>query len=335
MVPMNRSPDPLPAKFFLLDPAVLGTACCVASALCYTAANICLRKLAQLEVDETWVICIKEVVTVAVVGPWLLAQAARGRSVIPARRALVALVFVGLAVQVAGNLPVQWALGVLGIAVTVPVIFGVMLTASALLGLTLLREKVSLRSAVAIGLLVLAIVLLSAGATSSDPSTAGSEDASGSGPLKVILAVAGACLGGAMFALLSTTIRFVATARVPVTSIVFVITGMGVLSMSTLSLWRLGPEQLLATTPEQLAWMIAAGTCNLIAFLAITKGLQLTTVVHANVLNATQVAMGALAGIMLFDESLSLWATLGICLMIVGIVFYGRPEADEPEMQAV
>jgi hypothetical protein len=47
---------------------VAGTAYCIVSALCYTAANICLRKLAALEADEMWVTCVKEVVTVSVIG---------------------------------------------------------------------------------------------------------------------------------------------------------------------------------------------------------------------------------------------------------------------------
>jgi len=117
-----------------LDPALLGTACCVLSALSYTAANICLRKLAVLEADEMWVTCMKEVVTVAVIGPWILLRACRGHPVLPPPRLLVALILTGLAVQLAGNLSVQWALGVVGLAITLSAIFGVMLAAAALFG---------------------------------------------------------------------------------------------------------------------------------------------------------------------------------------------------------
>jgi drug/metabolite transporter (DMT)-like permease len=127
-----------------------------------------------------------------------------------------------------------------------------------------------------------------------------------------------------MFAALSTVVRFTASARVPVTTIVFVITGMGVLSLGSLSVGRLGVQTLLDTAPNQLAWMLAAGAFNLVAFLAITKGLQLTTVVRANVLNASQVAMAALAGMMLFQEPRNIWVVWGIALAIAGILLIGQ-----------
>jgi DME family drug/metabolite transporter len=306
---------------------VVGTAYCVLSAFCYTAANICLRKLAALEADEMWVTCVKEVVTVAVIGPWLLIRALRGRPVLPSPRLLAVLVLTGLAVQLAGNLSVQWAFGVVGLAVTLSAVFGVMLAAAALFAFLFLGERVAPRSIAAIALLVLSVVLLELGAAAVNGTTANSAGET-LGSLWVVLGVAAACLAGLMFATLSTVIRGVLSARVPITTIVFVITGMGVLSLGPLSVYRLGPEILLHTDPEQMAWMLAAGTCNLVAFLAITKGLQLTTVVHANVLNASQVAMGAVAGIILFRESLNGWMILGICLTIVGILLIGRP-ADE------
>ena len=317
-----RHPSPGPLG---LDPVVVGTAYCIVSAFCYTAANICLRKLAGLKADEMWVTCMKEVVTVGVIGPWLLVQAFRGRGFLPSARLLLLLVLTGLAVQLGGNLSVQWAFGVVGIAITVPAIFGVMLTAGAVFGLVFLGERVPGRSVAAIGLLIGSVVLLSLGAGAGHASSAG----------RVMLGVGAACLGGAMFAMLSTVIRSTATARVPVTSIVFVITGMGVLSMGGLSVWRLGTQQLLATPGEQLAWMLAAGTCNLVAFLAITKGLQLTTVVHANVLNASQVAMAAVAGVIIFRESLNPWLAVGICLTIAGIVLIRGSSNGEQEAGGV
>ncbi|NQT16973.1 MAG: DMT family transporter [Planctomycetes bacterium] len=324
---MNPSRPHPPCRPPGLDPALLGTTCCVLSALSYTAANICLRKLAVLEADEMWVTCMKEVVTVAVIGPWILLRACRGHPVLPPPRLLVALILTGLAVQLAGNLSVQWALGVVGLAITLSAIFGVMLAAAALFGFVFLGERVAPRALAAIALLILAVVLLELGAGIANGTTADSQGQA-AGSLWIALGVAAACLAGLMFATLSTVIRKTVSARVPITTIVFVITGMGVLSLGSLSLWRLGPKTLLHTDPQQMAWMLAAGTFNLVAFLAITKGLQLTTVVHANVLNASQVAMGAVAGIILFHESLNQWMILGVCLTVVGAILIGRPPDD-------
>lgn len=304
-----------------LDPAVAGTACCVVSALGYTGSNICMRQLAEGS-DLTWsmwAVFNKELITVVAVGPWLLWRALRRLPVFPSRRALIALVLVGLAVQLAANLPVQWAFGKVGLAVVVPAIFGVMLTSSAVLGLVLLGERVTRRSAAAIGLLLFSLALLGLAADSAGKSMKVSD------PVVIALGVGAACLAGAIYAVLTITIRRAGKGHTPTSTIVFITTLMGVLSLGLLSLRLLGVEKLLATPPPQLAWMYAAGTLNLIAFLAIAKGLQLTTVVHANVLNASQVAMAALAGMAIFGEPLTVWLATGAGLTVVGVVMIDRP----------
>jgi len=326
-----------------LSPAVAGTACCVVSALGYTGANICMRQLTLSddltgELDGSgglwwaiWCVCNKEVVTVAAVGPWLLYRALRRLPTFPSRRALITLVLVGLAVQLAANVGAQWAFGVVGLAVAVPAIIGVMLTAGGAMGLLFLGEPVSRRSVAAIGLLLGSLALLGLAARA-----AGKTVSAESGLPLITLGVAAACLAGAIYALLTTTIRRAATGKTPVSTIVFVTTLMGVLSLGPLSIYLLGIEKLLRTSPGQFAWMYAAGTLNLVAFLAITKGLQLTTVVHVNVLNASQVAMAAVAGTLIFAEPRTLWLLAGVGLTILGVVLIDRPDnADRDADQHV
>ena len=151
---------PFPARPWRSSPAALGTACCILSAVCYTAANICLRRLTVLEADAIWVMCCKEAVAPLLVGPVLVVMALRGRRVLPPLRVLALLALVGLAVQLLGNVGMQWALGVIGLAVEIPIDFGVMLIASALLGGMVLREPLTLRTLAALGLLLASIVLL-------------------------------------------------------------------------------------------------------------------------------------------------------------------------------
>ena len=105
---------------------------------------------------------------------------------------------------------------------------------------------------------------------------------------------------------------------------------MGPLSLGPISLCRLGLRPLWATPPEQYAWMLAGGLFNVVAFLAVCKGLHLTTVVRANMLNATQVAMAALAGVVLFRESPTPWLLLGVGLTLAGILLMDGPAAGEP-----
>lgn len=310
-----------------LSPAVAGTACCVASALGYTAANICMRQLAELGASEFWAICIKEFVTVAVVGPWLLARVCRRMVASFSWRWIGALFLIGLSTQLLGNLPVQWAFGVVGLAVTIPAIFGTLLAGSAIMGLLLLGERVSSRSTAAIGLLLGSIVLLSVGAVLAGRWVPGTPS-----PAKMALGVGAGCLAGLVYAMLTIAIRTATSRGIPVSAVVLVVTGAGVISLGGISISRFGVDALLQTPAGQWGWMVAAGTFNLLAFLAITKGLQLTAVVHANVLNASQIAMGAVAGILCFGESGNIWLVLGICLTIAGVVLIGPSQPEEPDI---
>lgn len=310
-----------------IDPALLGTVCCLLSALGYTAANICLRQSAALQLDPAWVICVKESVSVVVVGPLVLILILRGVRYRVGWRAVVALVLAGLAVQLVGNLPIQWAFGIVGLAVSMPLVFGTMLVASAVIGWLALGERLRPRPLLAILLVITAIGLLSWGAA---PGGGAAVDSTG----RVLLGLAAASLGGIAFATLGAAIRYASAQRVPVLFTVLVVTGMGVLSLGALTLVRLGYREMLATQPRDLAWMVASGACNLGAFALLSKGLQLTTLVHANILNVSQIALGAAAGMLLFGEPLNSWLLAGIVLTLIGIVVFGRPgssAAGEPQ----
>lgn len=303
--------------------AWLGTGCCLLAALCYTGANICLRQLAAIKMDPSWVICVKETVSVAVVGPWLLWQIGRGRFGPVPRRAFLVLVLAGLGVQLGGNLSQQAAFGVVGLAICMPVAFGVMLAGSAVIDAVVFRESLPVRSLVAVSLVIASIALLSVAVAGQGPAPESSATASHL-PL-VLLGMMLACLTGIAFAGLGGAIRFAAGAGVPVAVTVVVVTGTGMISLGLLSLLRLGPATLLATDRTALAWMIASGLFNLAGFALITKGLQLTTLVHANVLNASQVALGAAAGILLFHEPYNAGLLCGIALTVAGITLFGHP----------
>ena len=99
--------------------------------------------------------------------------------------------------------------------------------------------------------------------------------------------------------------------------------------MSVLSVYRIGMPAMLSTPWGDMTVMLAAGAFNLVAYLGLAKGLQLTTIIHANVLNASQVAMCAVAGMLLFSESPNLAVLLGVGLTVVGTMLIDRPRAEE------
>lgn len=297
----------------------------MASALAYTASNICMRRLSVLLAGYDWAMwttCNRELVSVVVVGLWLLWAALRGGLPRVPLKGLGMLILVGLAVQLAANLSLQWSFGVVGLAVAIPAVFALMIIASAVLGRVLLSERVSRRTGWAIGLLLCALALLGVATY-----VAGGSGRLAAGSLwRLALGIAAPCLAGTIYALLTITIRHTVTRQMPVSMVVFVTTAMGVVSLGPLSVWRLGLPELQATTLMAWVWMLSAGTFNLLGFLAITKGLQLTTVVHANMLNATQVAMGALAGLVGFGEPVTVWLVLGVGLTVVGVALIDRPD---------
>jgi len=317
--------NPTSLSFGRINPTWLGTTCCLLSALGYSAANVCLRQAAALQIDPAWVICIKEAVAVLVVGPWLLFRVMQGYRFPVTWRGLLILVVAGLGVQLLGNLNIQWAFGVVGLAISMPVVFGSMLIGSALIGLLVFRETLPPRSMLAVALVIIAIGLLGYGASRADPSQ---EALPAAAHLPLVLAgIAAAMLGGTMFATLGAALRHSGQTGVPVIVTVLVVTGMGFLSLGGISLVRLGPAQMAATDPGALGWMAASGVFNLVAFALIIKGLELTTLVHANVLNVSQAAIGALAGMVLFREPHNGWLLAGVGLTLVGIAIFRPPQS--------
>jgi DME family drug/metabolite transporter len=308
----------------------------MAAAVCYTASGIFMRQVSVLKCDPSWAVWIRESVTVVAVAPFLIYRILWGLPVLPPAKILFILILAGLADQLVGNLGWQWSVGIVGLAVTVPAAFGVMIAGSAVFGRIVLGEKVTPRSMGAIGLLVVSLVLLGMGAQwagkqSADPPQAAiaADDLPEPDALLVVQAVFVAGAAGAAYAMLSIAIRHTMKAKTQQTTLMFIITGMGLLALGPVSLQRQGLDGLLATPWEQIAWIVAGGVFNLLGFMAITKGLHLITVVHANVLNASQVAMSALAGIMIFNESPNFWLLLGVVLTLLGIFLVDQPIAEE------
>lgn len=275
-----------------------------------------------MQCDTTWAIFGREGVTTAIVAPWFVYYVLRGRPMLPSGRTLAQILLVGLLIQVVGNTCVQWAMGVVGLAVTIPAAFGLMIVGSAVLGRLWLDEHISVRSATAIALLLAALVFLGLGAEKAGQSAA---EAAPADPWTLALAVVAAALGGGVFAIMIITIRHSVMRTTSPIALAFLMPLMGAVSLGPISAVRLGVPALLATPAEQMLLMFGAGAFNTIGFLALIYGLQRTTVVHANVISASQIAMASVAGVVLFGEAPNAWLLLGIGLTIAGTLWVDRP----------
>jgi drug/metabolite transporter (DMT)-like permease len=313
---------------------VFGTGCCLVAALGYTAVDIGVRSLSERQ-SLIWILFVKELVAVVLVGPWLMWQASRGAGLPLGRQTLLGLAVVGLLTHLAGNLPFFWAMRVVGLAITIPASLGVTLIASATFGWFFLRERVSWQSGLAIAAMIVSVIFLSLGAGTGVGGTAGLSSSGGAGgggqevqgALWIALAVALACVAGVVFAVLSLAIRHSATRGVPLAWLAFVVPAMGAITLGPLCLCWYGVSDLLATPLADFLLMLLCGVVNLIAFLAIIKALQMTTMVHANVLSASQTAMAAAAGFLFFRETASPSLVAGVCLTMAGMVLMDRPVA--------
>ena len=311
-------------------PAAWAMLWCALSAVAYTATNICMRRVTQWHVDAVWATWCKESLTAMLVAPVLLAQAVRGRRVLPPPRTLASLLLVGLAVEIGGNIGCQWAFGVVGLATVIAMVVGTMLIASAAMGALLLGEAVSGRTAVSLGLLVLSVAALYAAAGNVSRSVAADTTAA-----MAAGAVALAGLAGVIYAAMGAVVRRSLSAGAPLGTVVFLIPFVGMLSLAPIVVCRLGWRPLAETSAPQYAWMAAAGVCNLVGFIALNKGLQATTLVRVNTLMASEVAMGALAGVLWFRESPGVWLLAGVGLTIAGIFLMDAPSARQAADQHV
>lgn len=320
---------PAPPRRGWNDAAVAGAIWCFLSALSYSATNACMRRVDALGVDPIWAVVNKEAVTVVVVGPWILLRAARGRIRWPSRGALALLAGVSLVSQTVANTSLQWSYGVVGLAVATPVVFALMITSSGILGWTLLGERISARAGGGIALLLGALAALGVATYAAQGP---GELARGRGPAWLLLGIAAPGLAGVIYALLTTTIRHARREQASVAVIVFVTTGMALVTLGPASVARLGLATLLETPREHLFWIYLAGFFNLLGFLAVTQALERTAVVHANVINSTQVVLAALAGVAWFGEAMTTWLGLGVALTLAGIVLV-EPPMQPPNRQ--
>ncbi len=295
------------------------------SAVGYTAANVFLRAL--VDCDPVWVSCVKSVPTILLIGPWLIVLAVRHVRIVPPRNTLLAIIFGALIGQLAGNVMFQWSLGVIGIALTVPIALGSIIIGGAILGRIFLHETITARTLISITLLIASVFVLSLGAADAHSTVQSTSTAKQT--FAIFAGVVAASIAGVAYATLGVVIRYGVTGRSAVSTTMVLVALIGVISLGGLSYCRLGWTGLISTTSQDFGIMILAGICNAIAFLSLTRALQLTTVTYINSLNASQAAMSAVAGVMIFGEALSIAMIVGVAMTSLGLaILKNRDQTD-------
>ena len=128
-------------------------------------------------------------------------------------------------------------------------------------------------------------------------------------------------MAGIAFALLTVGVRKTVTSNASPEAVVFLISTMGVVAMGPWCVYRLGWHTLWQTPAQDFGVMLAAGAVNLVAFLLVTKSLQMISVVRFNVLNnGLTTAMTAAIGVVGFQEPWNGRLLFGMAMAMVGIL---------------
>lgn len=309
-----------PSELWRLSPTTIGTICGVVSAAAYAGASFCLRRVV-LNCDPVWVACVRAVPVAVVSLTLVVLQTRQGRTGLPPRRLFGALLATAVFVQFGGNVSFQWAMGQIGLAMTTALTYSTLILGGALLGWIFLGEKLSLHATVGLAILLGAVGLLTLGAGDAAASMQRGEPES----LTLLAwAVGAAGLPGIAYAVCNAVIRRMVTNYTSLSGTLVFFSVTGVVVLGFLSVAREGFDGFPETDSESLAYMIAAGLLNAVAFYGISKGLQLMPIARANALNASQLAMVALMGMVFFDEAASLGLIGGLALMIAGLFLLHR-----------
>ena len=302
--------EPAPARRWA------GTAAGLTAAVGYTLANIALRAVSRH--DAVWISCVKSLPTLLLTAPFAWG-ALRARP--PSRRALGWLLGASLAGHLVGNVAFQWSLGVIGIALSVPVTLGAIIVFGTAMGHWILGEPVTRRTQVAVGLLLAAIAVLSLGAEDALRSVRQATDRSW---WLVAAGMSAALASGAAYAGLGAAIRHVVQREISIAGTMFLVAATGTVSLGMASFVRPDWSHIRACSLQDYGVMVLAGLANAAAFLALTAAYKWTRMVYINALNASQAAMAAVAGIVLFREAPTAALWIGLALTVVGLGYLDR-----------
>ncbi|MGD9854649.1 MAG: DMT family transporter [Planctomycetaceae bacterium] len=299
------------------------------SAVGYMFANLGLRGVAGAngsvaDVDwAIWVSANKAAPVVLTAWTFVGWRALRGLPALPPKRMVLPLILTGLFMQWGGNVSFQYSLSRAGLALTVPFAFSTILISAAIVGRLAIGDPLTRATLFAIGMMIAAMTVLTRGTRAATQSLVSESDLASAG-----LAVAAACLSGIAYGAGGVMIRRCVRGEISHSATIVVLSTTGMLTLGGTSLLRIGPQVLLSTPPDVWLKMLGAGMATAVAFFAISGAYQHLSTVKVNLLNASQIAMSALAGVLLFNEPNTPWLRAGTALTIVGLILSARRDAS-------
>lgn len=322
--PAEISPEPATRPRRIDDELGMGILLGICAAVGYSGANLALRQLA-IPNDHGWAIWVtanKAVPAALIAWFMIFLQWSRGEPGLPPWRTVWKLILAGLLMQYAGNFMFQWSLSLGGLAVTVPVCFSMLIISGAWMSRLVCDEQISSRTLGAIGILIVSVAVLSSGAGSATESM-GHELSLAT----TSLAVGSAAISGIAYGATGVVVRTLVTGTLTIPSSLVVLSTTGAVTMTAHAFLVDGPARLFEQSEGHWPVIIGAGVMNAGAFFAVAGSLRRIPVTFLNILNASQNAMCAVGGVLLFAEPVTGPLVTGCLLTILGILLVdrGRP----------
>ncbi|MAT14998.1 MAG: hypothetical protein CMJ46_06985, partial [Planctomyces sp.] len=312
--------------------ARLGIALGFMSAIGYSIANSLLNGLAETNDFDwaVWVTCIKAIPATLLSWVVIFHRRLRGLSALPPKELFWPMIGFGIVMQFGGNVFFQLSLSYGGLALSVPLCFASIILSSALLSWIWLKETLQMRTVVSIFLLLVAVTLL--GMASRD-ATAANTYLDNSSIWTTIIAIGAASLAGISYGTSGVAIRHCLKKQVSLAGTLVWLSTVGVIALGIYCALRMTPAEMLSATPEQWQAMALAGVFNAIAFFAIGAAMKYITVVQANLVNTSQIAMCGLIAVFLFGEPMTFWLCSGTILTMIALFNLRPPRSKSPRGQ--
>ncbi|MEM6689892.1 MAG: DMT family transporter [Planctomycetota bacterium] len=297
---------------------LVGAIASIAAAVLYTGANIALRD--AVGIDPFLVSAVKAAPTVILLAPYLIWKLLTKQSLLTRYRMIPWFALVALFGQFVGNAGFQVALDIIGLAPSVPLTLGMILVGGATLGRLLLGERITTSAVISIMIMLAAVSVLSLPDESRRPAESVSSMPGWVGALCAMGA-------GIAYALFGVVMRRTMHDGVSMTLTMFISGFVGFVSLWLFTALTMGLEGLREIQPDEWNVMCFAGIMNFMAFIALTLALKLVPVNTVNLVNASQVAMALIAGVVFFTEPITGPLIAGVVLTIVGllVLYLGSP----------
>ena len=309
-------PVDLPAKSPIaeLRPPVslpMGSFFGLVAAAGYTASNIALRS--SVGNDAFLVTTVKAVPMVVMLAPFVAWMWLTGRTLLTSTTMLPRVVSTAFLAHFVGNACFQYSLEFIGLAASVPITLGVLIVGGAGFGRLLLSEPVDRPTAWSMVVIIAAVGVLSS-------SSAGESTATLSESPSMFIGALWAIGAGICYSLFGVVTRQALNGGLSIPIMMLISGSVGFATLAPYALLRLGWEPISQVPIDQWLVMLAAGFFNFTAFVALTISLKALPVVAVNLINATQVAMAAVAAVLLFSEQITTSLIIGIGLTFAGLV---------------